>query len=158
MTEHFAYIIADTLPSAREIFQHWTLAGPEERRAYESWNIVFKGEADARHLLGRHLKEAKPGQSPKIWQIVVALTELDVAHSQTGVPPYREGDILTVYSRRHGERFRAEVQEVLLTGRMRPWTVHIKSLGYSGDSQHFTGTLEADDDGTSPNIVVESPS
>jgi hypothetical protein len=158
MAEHFAYIIADTENDAHDLFRNWTLAGQEERRLYESWNIVFKGEADARHLLARHLQEAKPGQRPRIWQFTIFAHPLDVAPSVTGIPPYAEGDIITVYDRRLGEQYRAEVTECLLGGAHRPWLVSFESLKpvQPNDPSCHLGSLEASDDGSSPHIIKEN--
>lgn len=158
MTEHFAYIIANTKEDAYDIFRHWTLAGPEERRVYESWQIVFKGEeADARYLLARHLAEAEPGQSPEIWKLDVSASMLAVEPSKTGLPPYEKGDVITVYDREYGLKYRARVTEILLAGATRPWLVSFESLKpiEPNDSRHYVGSLEAADDGTSPNIVKD---
>lgn len=160
MTEHFAYIIAKTEEDAYSIFRHWAFAGPEERRAYESWNIVFKGgEAAARYLLARHLAESERDHHSAIWKIDLCATMLAVAPSRTGLPPYAQGDIITVYDREYGERYRAEVTEVLLAGAHRPWMVSFESLKpiKPGDSRHRVGSLEADDDGTSPHIAKDRP-
>lgn len=158
MTEHVAYIIADTEADAHDIYRHWTLASPEERRNYEAWNIVFKGKAEARYLLAQHIQKAQPGHTPKIWTFTLVAEELAVAPSQTGIPPYAEGDIITVYDRRYGIRFRAKVTECLLAGGSRPWIVSYESLKTIDprDSRCHQGSLEADDDGTSPHIVKEN--
>lgn len=158
MTEHVAYIITDTPANAHDIYRHWTLASMEERRRYEEWNIVFKGgEADARHLLARHIQKAGPGQKPRIWTLTLVAQELPVALSRTGIPPYAEGDIITVWDRRHALKYRAEVTDCLLAGARRPWMVWFESLKpvEPHDSRHYCGSLEADDDGTSPHIEKE---
>lgn len=159
MNEHVAYVIADTEADALDIYHHWNLAGHEERRAYESWNIVFKGEADARYLLAQHLKEAKPGATPQIWKLDLTATALGVTPSETGIPPYADGDIITVYDREYGLRYRARVTEVLLTGATRPWMIHFESVQpiEPGESRHHVGSLEAHDNGTSPNIIGGTP-
>lgn len=159
MTEHFAYVIAKTREDAYSIFRHWVSATPNERRSYENWNVVFKGEADARYLLARHLAESERDQHPQIWKIDLSATVLTVAPSKTGLPPYAEGDIITVHDREYGITYRAEVAEVLLAGASRPWIVGFESLKpiEPNDSRHYVGSLEADDDGTSPNIVKDEP-
>jgi hypothetical protein len=155
MTEHFAYVIAETEAQAYSILRHWMGASAEERRAYEDWQIVFKGEADARYRLTQHLAHAHGCEEPKIWQLTISATALTITPSLTGIPPYAEGDIITVYD--HGVQYRAEVSECLLAGAKRPWLVGFESLKTiePNDSRHYVGTLEANDDGTSPNIIKD---
>lgn len=155
MSERIAYVIADTKEEAYEIYRHWTLAGIEERRALEDWQIVFKGEGDARYMLAKHLQAAKPGQAPEIWELTIEARMLAVQPSRTGIPPYKEGDIITVYDRQFGISYRAEVTECILAGRTRPWLVSFESLKpiEPNESRHYVGSLEAHDDGTSPNIT-----
>lgn len=154
MSEHIAYVIADTRDEAHEIYRHWTLAGTEERRALEDWHIVFKGEADARYMLAKHLQAAKPGQMPDIWKLTIETSKLTVPPS-SGIPPYKEGDIITVYDRPLGISYRAEVTECILAGATRPWLVSFESLKpiEPNESRHYVGSLEAHDNGTSPNIT-----
>lgn len=150
-----AYVIADTQQDALDVYFHWTLASHEERRAYEDWQIVFKGEADARYRLAQHLTAAQPGATPQIWRLDLTATALGVTPSETGIPPYADGDIITVYDRQYGLQYRARVTEVLLTGATRPWLVHFESVQpiEPNESRHYVGSLEAHDNGTSPYIV-----
>lgn len=156
MADHIAYVVADTEEQARARYGLWTRSGPHGRRAVEDHVVCFKGLADARYMLAAQRGEAKEGDDPKLWTVEIAATEIELAPSDTGVPPYKDGDIITVYDREYGITYQARVGEVLLAGVKRPWLVEFESVNTvePGDSRSYCGSLEAHDNGTSPNIVA----
>lgn len=158
MAKHVAYVIAETEKEARETYRRWVNGNVGDRRIMEAWDLCFKGQADARYRLAEHRKTAQRGKDPKLWAIELGVTHIDLAPSDTGVPPYKGGDIITVNDKEYGIRYRATVGEVLLAGASRPWIVHFESVNpiEPRESRHYVGSLEADDDGTSPNIEQDN--
>lgn len=158
MADHIAYVIAETEQLARELYGVWAQSRQGDRRVLEDRLICFKGLADARYMLAAQRREAKEGDDPRLWTVEIAATEIELAVSDTGVQPYKEGDFITVYDRRYGERYRAQVTDCLLAGAHRPWVVEFESIKpiEPNDSRYYVGSLEAADDGTSPNIVPDN--
>lgn len=148
-----AWIVATTEEEALAAFKRWTHAG--QAHSLQGQRICFKGLADARYLLVERRKEAGPGTELRIWKIRITAESVDLAVSETGVPPYKKGDRITVYDRPFGITYRAKVTEVLLAGAKHPWVVHFESVKpiEPSDSRHYVGSLEAFDNGTSPYIV-----
>jgi hypothetical protein len=151
--EPFAWIIASTQEEATAAFKRWSFGG--QTHSLEGKRVCFKGAADARYLLAERRKEDGPDSTLGIWKIQVEAEQASLAVSETGVPPYKDGDIITVCDRQFGIKYKAQVDEVLLAGARYPWVVHFESIKpiEPGDSRHYVGSLEADDEGNSPYIV-----
>lgn len=153
--KRIAYAIAETEDGAQDLYRTWVRSSETDRRILEARHLCFKGVADARYML-TEFRKTESDENHQLWAIALTASRVELAVSATGVPPYRDGDIITVYDREYGCKYRARVEEdAILAGGKRPWLVHFESLQpiEPNESRHYVGSLEADDDGSSPWIV-----
>lgn len=92
--------------------------------------------------------------------LTLTMTEIDHQTARPArdlLPPYKDGDLILVHDRPYGRKYHATVTGVHKGGITLPWTIDFESVNTiePNDSRSYCGSIEVDQDGTSPFIVSE---